>query len=307
VRRVTVTFDDGSSREYETIKQAAEDLRVCKTAMTKMACGESMRTMYKLHISSVSLSGNRYVKHIRKVGGSSLPLKCTNEDGTVIHAKSIREAVKLTGFTHVMHFLIDDGHYHWGWRFDSEPRRDPDAVEYGDMQVPDEVIDTLYRFAHYYLIRYGGMPREEREDIIQHVVNHVAAEYSNGEHLKRGATYTLNAWLYLRTRHYGSKKAHKWIKESEMRVEKPESLDMDRDTWLDNLTPSKDSQTDEDYIRTLPEKYRKLARLLLEGRNGTERTSMMHMTSMERISLERELGEWLKHKAHNHDCSSSDL
>ena len=294
MRCVKVTFEDGTTKQYGTIKQAANDLRVAKTAINRMSVGCSKRTMLMLHITNVQIGGNRYVKHVRPVGGKPLPIKCTNEDGTVLYARSIKEAKAITHFDHYIHFCIDSGLYHWGWRFDSmeqQPDYD-DRLEFGTTPVPDDLIENVARITKWYLSRYNHMSLEEKEDITQYATSHVAAEYSRDEHLK--STYNLRVWSYFRTLHYGARKAHKWWMDYMRHVEKPEGLDMDRDEWIGELAGSL-PQSDEEFLKTLPDKYQQCARLILEGRNTVERSSLLGMSSGERMALERELGEWLRH------------
>jgi len=306
LRSVEVKFNDGTTRTYATIKDAATDLHVCPTAFNKLACGEADKIRKRLGIASVVVHANRRVKHIRKIGGAPLPLKCTHEDGRVIYAKSIKEAVKLTGFKHVMHFIIDDGFFHWGWRFDSLPRRDKDAIIWGDVPVPDSVIEMLYAYAGHYMKTFGGVLHEDREDIIQHAVNHVASEYSMGEADRRNPQYSIKTWCYLRIKHKCGEKLREYFDDVHHRVDMPDNADVPRDVWLDNLAQTTDVQSDEAYIATLPKQYQQVARLLLEGRNGIERTAMMHTDTTTRLLIESGLRKWLMQHAGNHDCSCSD-
>lgn len=301
MRRVKITYEDGHIEEYESVKLAAQALRCQPSRIQRMEGGKGGVLMRAHGIASVETSEPVSVsKRGRKAGGRPVCVRCINEQtGEVIETKSIKEAIEKTNGGNYVFNKIGDGLYHNGWKYEQIPDDDPecDKGEWLD-PVPDDLIKTIYTYAWHYLKRCWRMPEEDKQDVVQHIVNRVASDYSTRLYERYKTLYPLNVWLTMRVVHWGCGKVHKWYRDNVYRrAEFPEGLNCEPEDWLEWQAGGKeDDHRVATLLEEMPEKYRELARLMLEGRNKTELMVGLGLpdNNCKIAQLKRELGEWLK-------------
>lgn len=290
MRKVIIKYEDGRIEEYKTIKEAANYLRCEKSSIQRMAIGAGAITRKYLRIESIEIKANKGSWKGRRKHGRC-KLICTNEDGTVVEADTIKEAYQKLNYKHYINSIIDDGEFHWGWKFDSVKTERKSDLKF-ENTVDDVVIKKIYRYTHHYLLTYYTIPEEEKEDIQQETTSHVASEYSCGKYEKY-KHYNFDRWLYLRVRHYASNLATKYIRHNANRVE-PNDYDNEYDgDWIESIAGFIEDDAEKDLLEEMPTEYRKIAKLLLDGRSRIEVLTLLKIDDHERKRLLKELGEWL--------------
>lgn len=291
MRKVKITFEDGRTEDYDTLKEASTALRIDKSTLLRLECGASKHIKALLRIESVEIKENKGKSTgLRKVGGRPCRLICTSEKGRVIEAESIKDAYKKLRYKHYINSLIDDGQYHWGWKFDSVEEQD-EVLRYKD-PVPDEVLKKIYKYAYHYLRKLYTMPEEDKRDFAQYIASHVASDYSTGRFDRYKEIYRLDKWLYLRVVHHGGKQVAKWLERQQIIMTQDDG-DLDNTDWLELLAGGREDAEEARLLEDLPEEFKGLAKMLLDGRSRIEIDTRLKLRDSERKALMQKLGEWL--------------
>lgn len=309
MRRVKITYNDGRIEEFKSVKEAAEHLRCSYRRIERMEAGRGGVIRRHHDIASVETSEPVDASHRRlgrKCGGRPTPVRCINQaTGEVLVCKSIKEARLTTHAPYSIHYHIGDGLYHWGWRYEvvEDDDYEQDRATWRD-PVSDDLIHKVYIYAYHYLRPKYEMQPEDKEDIVQHIVNRVCSDVSIGMYEQYRARYTFDLFLTLRVRHWGWTKVRKWYRDYRRTVDKPDNIDMDKDEWLANVAGCADADKDIDrYVAGLPEQYQTLARMLIEGRSSSEIIVGCGIPEDPKVlaRLKRELGAWLLRRRQEED------
>lgn len=292
MKKVKVTYDDGTEREFESVREASEALSLALTTLPRMASGGNRRLKTLLHISNVEISTHRR----NNFGGlrqskSRCPIRCINRDGTVVEAESITEALKKIGLEgkNISH-AIDDGCWHLNgeWRFETIAEKP--LYEWRE-PVSDETAELIYRYAKHCLRRYPDLPPEECREIRQAAAAKVASYVS--AHLYRTPRVSKKL-MYMWCVDQVSRLAGKYFDRRALTAE-PADPELDRDDWLDTVSAREDwtSQTDAMYAE-MPEHLIPLARAYEEGLTSIEMRVRFHCNHRQLNELTAELVKWLE-------------
>lgn len=288
MRRVTVKYIDGNEATYGTLKEAATSIGCTTQSLVRISCGGSTCTKKHLHIESVNIELNKGDKNSHRRKGKH-PLRCTNEaTGEVLISTSIRDAQKLTGNeAHNLSYIINDGKYHWGWKYETIKDDDVlDAFEFRD-PVPDDVIDIMYRYAKCYM-KVWKFPWEITKDAIQHIVCHTASDYSMG--MYNGKNYGLKTWIWWECKRYGHEYVEKELWHERNMVEEPEDM-----KWDAVLGRNDDDFEMMQLFKDMPSELRLIAQLYLEGKSSRmELNTHLGVKDARRKELTATLVKWLK-------------
>ena len=289
MRKVIITYIDGRKEEYGSIVKASQALGCCKRRIERMGCGLSRRLMSKLGVESVEVKASTGAprKGLRRAWMGKVPVRCTSELGETFSTGSIREAMELTGARSIA-AALDSGEYVNGWKYDSLPAEKGIRFE---KAVPDDIMDTIYRFARHYLRRlHFTMGHEDREDMLQDIVCRTAADESCGKYDSKKREYSHEVWLYLRVKHHGFQCVHKWIREDSRKVE-PHG-DIDKDVWLELVGGHEDSGGT--MFQDMPVQHRQLSQLLLAGWTRSEVQARLGVTDAQMRTMMQDLADWVK-------------
>ena len=292
MRRVIVSFNDGSQATYNTMTEAAKALGCTSPSLHRILQGIAVRLSVKLNIKSIELKQPHGVpRGLRKRGGSPQPVLCENEKtGEKIVCNSMIEAKERTGFNHTISQFTDTGCFHWGWKFTSLEK--PSTSTTFPNEIPPDIVELAYRMGKAY-IRKCFLHKEDAEDLLQYIVIHALSDYSRG---KYNAKYKLPLWLYLHCKSWGSKKVKYMERWKRGKVELPEKRNDDdertQEEWLGTLRPKCDVEID--IIKEIPEHLRPLAECLIHGLVATEICRELGINEYKRQDLVRELRQWLR-------------
>ena len=299
MRKVIIQFNDGTSQTFDTMEAAAKAIGCVAPSLHRIMNGLATRLSVKHGIKSVKLlEPHGKPKGMRKHGGGAHPVLCENEKtGESFVCGSLQEAKEKCHFEHTIYIFADTGQYHFGWRFTSVDQTEK-PIDFPN-PVPQEVIDTIYKYATIYAYNRCLLRTDLAEDAVQEIVNAVASDVSKGkyEQYKHKDTMKMEIWLWFRVRARGWKIVQRIREWDNAKAEAPESEDSLKgheanDHWLDTLA----STTDADYsfLDDMPEHLRPLAECLLHGMVATEICRELGIFDKRRQELMRELRSWLR-------------
>lgn len=295
MRRVKVTFQDGTVQQWDTILDAARALQIDKQTVSRMVIGLSPVARRLLHIRSIEIEPNRHPAILgERKRGRGCHMICTSQQtGRQVEVFSIREAQKTLPFPHVLNYAINDGEYHFGWRFDLV---DDNASPYAyDEPVPDEIIELLYRYSKHIMRMYTDIPQDEWDDIRQHAVDRVSADWSRGVYKTKDCT--MHRWMYRQLQHYCVDGLRKYFRYRD-HYANPSDPDADKDEFIDATYGGRTDREAEERMmyEEMPEHLREIARMIQDGRKRDEINHRLKLADRQRNALVEELTEWLQRR-----------
>lgn len=304
MRKVHITYEDGHTVTYKTIRDAAADIRCDPESVRRMVFGRNNRLKAILRITDIRLDENRHQELRGRPNSNRVPVRCISESGEVIECETIQEARRRTGPEHYIAPFIDDGDYHWGWKYESLDK--PSRFNFAG-PVNDDDIARIYRYSRHYLARSGWwLTDEDREEIVQESAARVASDISCGK-IDQGKFDNRDVWLYCEVRSRCYSEMDKYFTYYKHKVEEPADYDGDCE-WIDAIGGGGDDDWRDAAERLMyeemPEDLREIAKLVDEGRKRLEITIMLGITDAERIELMRRLGEWLMRRHRDEETGS---
>lgn len=310
MRKVHITYEDGSIKTYRTIREAAVDIRCDPESVRRMALGRNRRLKAILRVCDITLEENRHQERHNRPSSNRVPVRCISETGEIVECETIQEARRLTGPTHYIAPFLDDGEYHWGWMYESMER--PNKYVF-DAPVGEEDMARLYRYAKHYMSRMWWLRPEDRDEIIQESVARVASDISTGKLKQDTAKFKDRAvWLYLEVKSRCFSVMDRYATYYRKKVDEPADFSGD-EAWVDVVAGGAGDAEWREYahrtmMEEMPEDLRPVATMLDEGRSRLEMRIALGIGSTALGELIRRLGSWLiSRRLGEETCSDSDL
>lgn len=292
MRRVLITYNDGSQATYSTMTEAAKSLGCASPSLHRIMNGIATRLSVKYGIKSIELKEpHGTTKGLRKRGGGRHPVLCENEvTGEKFICASIKEAKERTGFQHTISQFVDLGEFRFHWKFTSIERQSNSTTFQNE--IPPDVVELAYRMGKAY-IRKCFLHKEDAEDLLQYIVTHALSDYSRGKYDEK---YTVAVWLYMRCRSWGFKEVKRMEQWKRAKIELPEKTNSNdertQEEWIGTLRPKCNVRID--ILHEIPEHLRSLAECYIDGLVATEICRELGINEYKRQELTRELRQWLR-------------
>ena len=305
MKSVTVTYSDGRTVDYKTMRKASKALGCsCDTlvAFSNGLAPAAGKWLQAAGVASVRISqapSGRRLPPAWNASGHAVPVLVTCEaTGETVEVKSMRDAYRLTGIASSnIKIALGDGRYHKGWRFDLpgvEPDYEEGRIVYGDTPVPDDLVAQMRSMAiHYIRTKWSALRlhRHAEDDAVDDAVARAAAEYSQGKYDKtRGE---LGTWAYMRVKYHAMLYLRREMQHVMHRASAPPESDADE--WLEHAAggaPSGDA--DEEYLAELPAEHRELARLILAGHERYDICRIMGKSTSVVLRMRQRLGDYIR-------------
>ena len=269
---VKITYTDGRTEEYVTLKEAGAALGVSSRSIRKFEFGKGRKQGF---IKSLGVASIKTTRRPPYTPPSHRPhrirIRLVHADGRVMEFDREKDAEDFIGCSRGgMTKWRNDGLRHNGWLVEElEEEDDSTKIKFGPIPLPPAYVDELYRMAHHCIIKYWGRyasTDKDAEDAVQDAVARTAADYSNGKY--DPARFTKwQTWAYFELRHkiYNVMMA---VNEHEKMMD--DGPADDRDEWLDKVAMARSPDMDDAFLEELPADLVDVARLMLEGRNQYE-------------------------------------
>ena len=299
MRRVTITYADGRVEEFPDMKTASAYLGCMPRTIRKAEMGRggriwpqfkargivAIKTDEPGKYSSIRLGSMRNQGHRQSV------MVTCEATGETTRCRTLADAKKLTCDNVIVSYWLDDGKFHRGWKFDTCEPEPP--VKFGDIPVPDDHIKQFYRIANHYVWNswHINPNNEDVKDIIQEAVMRTAAEESRGcyDNVK---WKEWGLWAYARIKSNSSGRLHKLINDRDRRAECPDE-NFDHQEWIEGLATVSDGEDEEEYLLNIPEQFRELARMILQGYSFIEISCIMGVSPSAVSIYKRKFKKWL--------------
>ena len=291
---VYVKYKDGRTEEYGSLKEAGAALGVDTRAIRKFEFGRGRK---RQALESMGIESIKAVKRPPYQPGFQqhhhrVPIRLTHVDGRVLEFDRQQDAeIYLNISIGTLARWRREGIRHDGWLVE-EIETDEPKIRYGDMPVPQDYIDQMYRMANHYLIKYWGRysnTDQDAEDAVQYAVAKVAADYSQGKY-DPVKTPKWQTWAYCMLKHYCYEHLEAVEEQAKMMDDGPVE---GRDEWLARLATALPEDRDDEFLAEMPVDLAEVARLLLEGRNQYEISCLLGKAEKTIRRIESRIVRWI--------------